>query len=46
MIPCCGDPVPAPEGAYVDSPGDPHPGVSERDSVSLWQRRERLDIRG
>ena len=39
-------PVPAPEGAYVDSPGDPNPGVSERDSVSLWQRRERLDIRG
>ena len=39
-------PVPAPAGAYVDSPDDPQPGVSERDSVSLWQRREKLDIRG
>ena len=39
-------PVPAPAGTYVDSPGDPHPGVSENDSVSLWRRREKLDIRG
>ena len=39
-------PVPMPEGAYVDSPGDAHPGVSERDSVSRWLRREKLDIRG
>ena len=39
-------PVPKPEGAYVDSPEGPHPGGSERDSVSLWRRRELLDIRG
>ena len=38
-------PVPAPEGASVDSADAAHPGASERGKVSLWRTRQRLDTR-
>ena len=37
-------PVPAPEGAYVDSPDESNPSA-ERAAVSLWREQKRLDMR-
>ena len=37
-------PVPAPEGAYVDSPDESNPSA-ERAAVSLWRERKRLAMR-
>jgi hypothetical protein len=37
-------PVPAPEGAYVDSPDESNPSA-ERAAVSLWRERKQLDMR-